>query len=94
MFNYFQGVIFSICYDSMTNQISSTSDDRTVRIWKVNFTEEITSCNDSEAWQNANIELQYTMFGHTARVWRSLFLSDERIVSIGEVYIMPILNHY
>lgn len=77
----FQGAIFSVNYCPKSNLIVSTSDDRTVRFWKVNFKTE----ND---WTTANIALTSTIFGHTARVWQSAILNDSKnknIISVGEV---------
>lgn len=76
-------MIFSVNYDAKSKRISSTSDDRTVRIWSVNF--ESDGCLAAENWKNASIQLLFTIFGHTSRVWRSQILSDRRIISIGEV---------
>nr|XP_018903039.1 PREDICTED: WD repeat-containing protein 6 [Bemisia tabaci] len=75
-----KGAIFSVNYCPKSNLIVSTSDDRTVRFWKVNFKTE----ND---WTTANIALTSTIFGHTARVWQSAILNDSKnknIISVGE----------
>ncbi|XP_034944143.1 WD repeat-containing protein 6 isoform X2 [Chelonus insularis] len=75
------GVIFSIFYDSCKNLITSTSDDRTVRLW------EIKSCTDESLvynnWKDIKINLKHTMYGHTARVWKSIIVNNT-IISIGE----------
>ncbi|XP_076239379.1 trafficking protein particle complex subunit 31 isoform X2 [Calliopsis andreniformis] len=81
------GVIFSVTYDPFTQIICSTSDDRTVRLWRVN-------CNKSEEksyidWQKAEIKLVKTMFGHTARVWRAI-IKNKTLITIGEDSLMCI----
>ncbi|XP_063241176.1 tRNA (34-2'-O)-methyltransferase regulator WDR6 [Bacillus rossius redtenbacheri] len=68
------GAIFSVAYDGLSGRISSTSDDRSVRVWSV----------EGAGWEAATISLHCTMFGHLARVWRSLFLADGSVVSVGE----------
>ncbi|XP_071877534.1 tRNA (34-2'-O)-methyltransferase regulator WDR6-like [Bombus fervidus] len=83
------GVIFSITYDIATQIICSTSDDRTVRLWKINnnkskdckLTLERKSVNTN--WKEINIKLMRTMFGHTARVWKSI-IKNEILFTIGE----------
>ncbi|XP_031827082.1 tRNA (34-2'-O)-methyltransferase regulator WDR6 isoform X2 [Nomia melanderi] len=75
------GVIFSVIYDPFTNLICSTSDDRTIRLWTVN-------CDDNEDkddldWKQVKINLTRTMFGHTARVWRSI-IRNGTVITIGE----------
>ncbi|RZF34032.1 hypothetical protein LSTR_LSTR016627, partial [Laodelphax striatellus] len=77
------GVIFSVTYDHTSRRICSTSDDRSVRIWKV-VNSEVCDRLSLDQWVNATIEAQITIFGHTARVWRGHLLDDGRIVSIGE----------
>ncbi|RZF34631.1 hypothetical protein LSTR_LSTR010000 [Laodelphax striatellus] len=77
------GVIFSVTYDHTSRRICSTSDDRSVRIWKV-VNPEVCDRLSLDQWINASIEAQITIFGHTARVWRGHLLDDGRIVSIGE----------
>ncbi|CAG5103493.1 Similar to Wdr6: WD repeat-containing protein 6 (Mus musculus) [Cotesia congregata] len=73
-----KGVIFSIFYDQQQKLISSTSDDRTVRLWQIKNPE-----NETDNWSNLTIVLKATMFGHTARVWKSLIVND-KIISVGE----------
>ncbi|KAH0550310.1 WD repeat-containing protein 6 [Cotesia glomerata] len=73
-----KGVIFSIFYDQRQKLITSTSDDRTVRLWQIN-----NSINETDNWSNLTIVLKATMFGHTARVWKSLIVND-KIISVGE----------
>jgi WD40 repeat protein len=75
-------VIFSVVYCPYSRLICSTSDDRTVRLWKV--IERNTSENNNVNWQMAEITLMKTMFSHTARVWRAIIKNDI-IITIGEV---------
>ncbi|OAD58760.1 WD repeat-containing protein 6, partial [Eufriesea mexicana] len=75
------GVIFSVIYDPATQLICSTSDDRTVRLWKVSNGKN----NDGNLinWKEVNIKLMRTMFGHTARVWKSI-IRNKVLITIGE----------
>ncbi|XP_019886764.2 WD repeat-containing protein 6 [Ooceraea biroi] len=80
-----KGVIFSVVYCPYSRLVCSTSDDRTVRLWKV--TERDTSEGSDVNWQMAEITLMKTMFSHTARVWRAVIKNDV-IVTIGEDSLM------
>lgn len=82
-FNCFQGVIFSVSYDERSRLISSTSDDRSVRLWSVSSPKN--GRLSAEDWRNASVTLTVTIFGHTARVWQSYILADKKIISVGEV---------
>jgi WD40 repeat protein len=64
-----EGVIHSVKWDKSGQNLASTSDDRTVRLWRV---------ADSGEWQ-----LLWTAWGHTARIWNVAF-SDAGVVSTGE----------
>ncbi|XP_017887106.1 WD repeat-containing protein 6 [Ceratina calcarata] len=79
------GVIFSVIYDAATKLICSTSDDRTVRLWKVH------PRNKNEKnitdWKETKVTLMKTMFGHTARVWRCI-IKDKSLITIGEDSLM------
>ncbi|XP_076163612.1 tRNA (34-2'-O)-methyltransferase regulator WDR6-like isoform X1 [Ptiloglossa arizonensis] len=79
------GVIFSVTYDPFTKLICSTSDDRTVRLWMVNYDEH--KGKDDINWKQVEIKLIRTMFGHTARVWRSI-IRNEILITIGEDSLM------
>ncbi|KOC68853.1 WD repeat-containing protein 6 [Habropoda laboriosa] len=79
------GVIFSVIYDSATQLICSTSDDRTVRLWKVSNIESKES--NVINWRQANIKLSRTIFGHTARVWKAI-IRNEILITIGEDSLM------
>lgn len=78
----FQGVIFSVVFDLYSHLICSTSDDRTVRLWKVFDSEN--SENSNINWQTATVVLMKTMYAHTARVWRAVIRNDI-VITIGEV---------
>jgi len=62
--------------------ICSTSDDRSVRFWKI--TEDENSKSNNINWQTVKIEPIKTMFMHTARVWKALIRNDI-VLTIGEV---------
>ena len=70
-----EGVIFSINFNKTGTLLSSVSDDRSIRLWKISnlLTQESSSC----------IEPLLVVYGHTARVWDSRLL-EKYFVSIGE----------
>ncbi|KAI5703351.1 hypothetical protein M8J76_005082 [Diaphorina citri] len=76
-----KGVIFSVTYHEGNQTICSTSDDRTLRVWQVKMDN---SDNTVKDWHNATVTLVYSIFGHTARVWKNLQLNSGKIISIGE----------
>lgn len=60
--------------------MTTTSDDRSVKIWKINF------ANDSN-WSECTIKQVKSLYGHTARVFRSKIIPENNvpyIVTIGE----------
>lgn len=75
--SHWQGVLFSITYDAVRRCLYSTSDDRTVRVWHVEMT-------TVGSWDSATVYLKQTLYGHSARVWRCITVSDV-LISIGEV---------
>ncbi|XP_055934897.1 WD repeat-containing protein 6-like isoform X1 [Argiope bruennichi] len=77
-----QGVIFSISYNKHYKLLSSTSDDRSVRLWKVHSN---SALNDDtlEFWEKAAIQVSHVLFAHESRVWMSTVL-DNCILSVGE----------
>ncbi|XP_063987430.1 tRNA (34-2'-O)-methyltransferase regulator WDR6 [Diachasmimorpha longicaudata] len=77
-----RGVVFSAFYHPELRLITSTSDDRTIRLWKVGGNHG-NSISKSIDWKNVEIRLLTTMFGHTARVWKSIITKDS-VISIGE----------
>ncbi|XP_050348246.1 WD repeat-containing protein 6 [Nymphalis io] len=86
-----KGVIFSITYNSEKAIIVTTSDDRSVRIWSICNTEPV-SYETRSYWNNANITCVHTLYGHMARVMRSLITND-LIISIGEDSRICFWNH-
>lgn len=61
--------------------MTTTSDDRSVKIWKINFSK------DSKDWSNCTVKPMKSLYGHTARVFRCKIIVDNNvpfIVSIGE----------
>jgi hypothetical protein len=74
-----------VSYDAECQRICSTSDDRSVRLWSVDF-ELCDGSNRVTQWKEAKITLLHTMYGHTARVWRNI-ITDNVIISVGEVGI-------
>ncbi|XP_073990783.1 tRNA (34-2'-O)-methyltransferase regulator WDR6 [Rhodnius prolixus] len=83
-----KGVIFSVNYDSRSNLICSTSDDRTVRIWKV----ESAAIKNRNDWNNNTISLKVSIFSHIARVWKSQIISKNKVISIGEDSLISMWN--
>lgn len=74
-----EGVIFSVNFDQKSRLISTTSDDRTTRLWKVNSTDtnEATSSLNQHSinWQCVEVYLHKVLSGiHVSRVFRSKFL--------------------
>ncbi|XP_032663397.1 WD repeat-containing protein 6 isoform X2 [Odontomachus brunneus] len=80
-----KGVIFSVVFDPYSHLICSTSDDRTVRLWKVIGSENSESSNIN--WQTTAVMLVKTMYAHTARVWRAIIKNDI-VITIGEDSLM------
>ncbi|KAL0127151.1 hypothetical protein PUN28_005435 [Cardiocondyla obscurior] len=76
-----KGVIFSVACDLSSRFICSTSDDRSVRFWKI--TEQENSEGDNINWQRVKVVPIKTMFVHTARVWKAL-IRNNTILTIGE----------
>ncbi|XP_047508924.1 WD repeat-containing protein 6 [Pieris napi] len=78
-----KGVIFSITCDYKRGIIITTSDDRSVRIWKVQSQIEKTF-DTKVSWTNVeNIPCLHELYGHGARVMRNCIISDY-VVSVGE----------
>ncbi|KAK7481281.1 hypothetical protein BaRGS_00027541 [Batillaria attramentaria] len=80
-----QGVIFSICYHHTLQRICSVSDDRSIRMWQLQFTApaaENETLTGSD-WCRVTFTPMLTLYGHSARVWDVVLLSD-RLVSVGE----------
>ena len=71
----FQGVIFNMSYHHKRNLLCSVSDDRSIRLWRLDL--ESTPRLQSD-------DAQKVLYGHSARVWDAKIL-DDTIVSVGEV---------
>ena len=79
----FQGVIFSVDYDPVSQRMCSVSDDRSIRLYQVSFphTDNDGSLTD---WENIETSLIHVLYGHSARVW-DVKLMSKVFVSVGEV---------
>ncbi|KAI9558766.1 hypothetical protein GHT06_015555 [Daphnia sinensis] len=82
------GVIFSINYDEISQTIISTSDDRSVRTWSLLFEDEKPK-NLWNLFQRAKIQARYELYGHEARVWKSVVMRQNQcesalVASLGE----------
>ncbi|KAG1680284.1 WD repeat-containing protein 6 [Nymphon striatum] len=81
----FQEVVLwspSICYDS--KKLCSTSDDRSVHVRSVTFSSNSSIQYPSAVeWKQATFTLLHVLYGHEARVWRSIIISDY-VLTIGE----------
>ncbi|CAH2085062.1 unnamed protein product [Euphydryas editha] len=86
-----KGVIFSINYNSEKKIIVTTSDDRSVRIWKVDNIENF-DVDSKDYWINAKITCVNNLYGHMARVMRS-HITNDLIISIGEDSGICFWNH-
>lgn len=89
-----QGVLFSINFSVAQSLITTTSDDRSLRIWSIVPKYPLSSQGDMNSslqcynkeqqyWLDAEVTEKYICFGHGARVWQSLILSS-CVVSVGE----------
>lgn len=70
------GVIFSLVWDWPSYSLCSTSDDRSVRLWKF-------SLSSKHDWKSSQLVSSQVLFGHSARVWGSIIYQDF-VVSVGE----------
>ncbi|OWF38296.1 WD repeat-containing protein 6-like [Mizuhopecten yessoensis] len=81
-----QGVIFSIEFSSARRQICTVSDDRSVRVWQLQFPEETEDSDrviSLDWWQQCQSTELFVLYGHSARVWDVKILTSS-IVSVGE----------
>jgi WD40 repeat protein len=94
------GVIFSTKFGLSGSVIASTSDDRTIRVWRQYRIGDKTSCSAVESAVDAQLvcdksnpySLLWTGYGHSARCWDSAFFSmptilgqnTQGIASVGE----------
>ncbi|TRY64164.1 hypothetical protein TCAL_03600, partial [Tigriopus californicus] len=69
-----EGVIFGLEFHAGRQLICSTSDDRTARVWRVLFD------TPDQDWHRCQIQAWWVFSGHTARVFRSLILSDMIVI--------------
>ena len=69
-----------MAYHPKKHIISSVSDDRSARLWKVCFP---TTGGGTTDWAEATFHLMHVLYGHAARVW-DLRLLNEYIVTVGE----------
>lgn len=75
-------MIFSIDCSISDKMLTTTSDDRSVKIWNLHFAD-----NHSTNWASCNITASKSMFGHTARVFQHKIIkyADKAfIVTVGE----------
>lgn len=93
---FFQGSIFSITFCSSQGLIATTSDDRSLRVWKVKHKAKILFPSNPEEereyWKSATITEKFASYGHRARVWRSLILPSW-IISVGEDSLVCVWEH-
>ena len=73
-----EGVIFSLNFNKPGTLLSSVSDDRSIRLWKVT--------------NLATFEPLLVVYGHAARVWDAKLL-ETCFVSIGEDLVCNVWNY-
>ncbi|XP_068226019.1 tRNA (34-2'-O)-methyltransferase regulator WDR6 [Palaemon carinicauda] len=86
-----QGVLFSINFCPEQDVITTTSDDRTLMIWKIHKQDE----SNSEVlryWNCCQITEEHKCYGHGSRVWRSLVL-PLCYISVGEDSKVCVWDH-
>lgn len=79
-----EGVIFSINFNKQGTLLSSVSDDRSIRLWRVT--------NLSTFESNGCVEPLLVVYGHSARVWDCKLL-DTCFVSIGEDLVCNVWSY-
>ena len=81
----FQGVIFSMTFNPRHQLLCSVSDDRSIRVWRVDTGQSPSGGQDvgQLSWTSAQFVLVHVLYGHTARVWDARYLGNN-LVSIGE----------
>ena len=72
-----EGVIFCVDFSEERGLICSASDDRTARIWNVDF-------GSVDRWRDALITPARQLYASTARVFRCVFTGDGHVVTGGE----------
>lgn len=77
--SFLQGVLFSITTSPDLSQLFTTSDDRSVRFWSLNW--------DAKDSSVVGHDLQLTCFGHMGRVFRSVltgYAGQRYLITVGE----------
>lgn len=64
--------------------MTSTSDDRSVRFWDLNFEQKVD-------WKFCQIKKSKSLFGHTARIFRSKIIEDGKFFCL-EFFFMSRLT--
>ncbi|XP_054723472.1 WD repeat-containing protein 6-like, partial [Uloborus diversus] len=77
-----QGVIFSVTFSKINKLICSTSDDRSLRLWKIQCDLPVAEFS-LEFWEKSSISLVSILYSHESRVWTSSILPS-CIISVGE----------
>lgn len=78
------GVIFAINFNKQGTLLSSVSDDRSIRLWKIT--------NLSTLESNGCVEPLLVVYGHSARVWNAKLL-EMCFVSIGEDLVCNVWSY-
>ncbi|XP_047474856.1 WD repeat-containing protein 6-like isoform X2 [Penaeus chinensis] len=90
-----EGVLFSINFSVAQGLLTTTSDDRTLRMWNIIPKYPLSDADSPPSlqlynreqvqkyWLDAEITEKHICYGHGARVWQSLILSS-CVVSVGE----------
>ena len=79
-----EGVIFSINFNKAGTLLSSVSDDRSIRLWKIP--------NLKSLETNGCVEPFCLVYGHTARVWDAKLL-EKCFISIGEDLVCNVWSY-
>lgn len=72
------GVIFSIDIDLTSGMLTTTSDDRSIRFWKLKNSHE--NAYDKEYWKNTQFLPFASGYGHKARVFRGKLIKEGKSV--------------
>jgi WD40 repeat protein len=78
-----EGVVFRVVWNRAGTKFLTVSDDRTVRLWGVSFSEE-----------RCNLEQIYVGWGHMSRLWDAVFVDDleEEVATCSEDGTVRIWN--
>ncbi|GAA5856836.1 hypothetical protein JCM9279_000846 [Rhodotorula babjevae] len=76
-----KGAVFTAAFSPCTRFLVTGSDDRTLRIWNLALLPPRPTAGPSTASPPAAAELQphLTLWGHSARVWRAVFLAPAHV---------------